>query len=139
MRAPPSQVVRLPPFTRHLCELSTYSYSERAEMGGSQLTQLKSTLRASGLSRTSSPKDAKKRSKQRKELSATSQAHRSTKLDDIGKDFNQFDLRQEKRKFDVVTRQGKLEQGKKGAPTKSRTAGLELVCSLTLAHCICSR
>ena len=96
-------------------------------MGGSQLSQLKSSLRASGLSRTSSPKDAKKRSKQRKELSAGSTAHRNAKLESIGKDFNQFDLRQEKRKFDVVTRGGKLEEGKKGAPTKSRTAGLELV------------
>lgn len=91
------------------------------------MTALKSTLRSSGLSRTSNPKDPKKRSKQRKDLSATSLAHRNSKLDDIGKGFNQFDQRQEKRKFDVVTRGGKLEEGRKGAPTKSRTAGVELV------------
>lgn len=91
--------------------------------GGSQLSKLKSTLRDSGLSRTSSPKDVKKRNKK----SAASGAHRSAKLEAIGQDFNKFDLREENKKFQVVTRQGKLEEGKKGAPGKSRAAGLEQV------------
>lgn len=96
-------------------------------MGGSQLTQLKSTLRDSGLSRTSRPKDQKKRIKQNKQLSSTSQAFRSTKLEAIGNDFNKFDTREENKKFQVVTRQGRLEEGQKGAPGKSRQAGLEQV------------
>jgi nucleolar protein 14 len=94
-------------------------------MGGSQLSQLKSTLRDSGLSRTSSPKDPKKR--KQKQLSSTSQGHRSAKLATIGQDFNKFDIREENKKFEVVTRQGKLEAGKKGAPGKSRQLGLEQV------------
>lgn len=98
-----------------------------ATMAGSQLSQLKSTLKDSGLSRTSSPKDARKRKAQKKQLSSTSQGHRTAKLEAIGKDFNKFDVREENKKFQVVTRQGKLEEGKKGAPGKSRQAGLEQV------------
>lgn len=98
--------------------------------GGSQLSLLKNTLRDSGLSRTSSPKDPRKRNKQRKQLSSTSQSHRAASLAAIGTDFNKFDSREENKKFQVVTRQGKLEEGKKGAPGKSRQAGLEQVCIL---------
>lgn len=108
-------------------------------MGGSALTQLKSSLRASGLSRTSAPKDPKKRNKARKELSSTSQAHRQAKLEAIGNDFNKFDIREEKKKFDVVTRQGRLEEAKKGAPGKSRAAGVELVRLAVLRLCSRSR
>ena len=96
-------------------------------MAGSALTKLKSTLRDSGLSRTSSPKDPRKRNKLKKQLSATSQGHREAKLDAIGHDFNKFDIREENKKFQVVTRGGKLEEGKKGAPGKSRAAGIEQV------------
>lgn len=96
-------------------------------MAGSQLSQLKSSLRDSGLSRTSAPKDPKKRNKQRKQLSSGSQTHRSAKLDALGKEFNRFDVREENKKFEVVTRQGKVEEGRKGAPGKSRAAGIELV------------
>ncbi|KAL8280618.1 hypothetical protein RQP46_006941 [Phenoliferia psychrophenolica] len=95
-------------------------------MGGSQLSQLKTSLRDAGLSRTSAPKDAKKRNKQRKQLSSGSQAHRSAKLDTIGQQFNKFDVREEHKKFEVVTRQGKPEEARKGAPGKSRAAGIEL-------------
>ncbi|KAK4703514.1 nucleolar protein 14, partial [Phenoliferia sp. Uapishka_3] len=95
-------------------------------MGGSALNQLKSSLRDAGLSRTSAPKDAKKRNKQRKQLSSGSQAHRSAKLDTIGKEFNRFDVREENKKFEVVTRQGKPEAARTGAPGKSRAAGIEL-------------
>ncbi|KAM0751542.1 Nop14-like protein [Meredithblackwellia eburnea MCA 4105] len=94
-------------------------------MGGSQLTQLKTSLREAGLSRTSAPKDAKKR-RQQKNLSSASFAHRSSKLEAIGQQFNKFDVREEKKKFEVVTRNGRTEQGKKGAPGKSRAAGIEL-------------
>lgn len=94
-------------------------------MAGSALSQLKATLRDSGLSRTSKPKDSNKRAKLKKQLSSTSQGHRSAKLDAIGVDFNKFDIREENKKFQVVTRGGKLEEGKKGAPGKARQAGLE--------------
>lgn len=101
-------------------------------MGGSQLTQLKSTLRQTGLSRTSQPKDDKKRKNQRKQLSSTSNEHRQAKLDDIGRQFNQFDVRHEKAKFDVVTRQGiksgqEQTKGRTKATSQSRQAGIELV------------
>ena len=103
-------------------------------MGGSQLSQLKSSLRDAGLSRTSAPKDAKKRNKQRKQLSSGSQAHRSAKLESLGKEFNKFDVREENKKFEVVTRQGKPEEARKGAPGKSRAAGIELVRHSALAR-----
>lgn len=92
-------------------------------MAGSQLKQLKESLRSSGLSRTSQPKDPKKR----KAMSSGSFAHRQDKFDSIGKDFNKFDLREERQKFEVVTRKGRVEEAKKGAPAKSRSAGNELV------------
>ncbi|GAA5924147.1 nucleolar 14 family protein [Sporobolomyces koalae] len=94
-------------------------------MGGSQLKQLKSSLRASGLSRTSNPKDEKKRAKQRKDLSSSSLAHRNSKLGAIHDKFNLFDVRDEKKKFEVVTRRGEVEGGKKGMPGKARAAGIE--------------
>ncbi|GAA5887400.1 hypothetical protein JCM5296_007127 [Sporobolomyces johnsonii] len=94
-------------------------------MGGSQLNQLKSSLRASGLSRTSNPKDQRKRAKQRKDLSSASLAHRNSKLDAIHDKFNLFDVRDEKKKFEVVTRRGEVEGGKKGMPGRARAAGIE--------------
>ncbi|GAA6008589.1 hypothetical protein JCM11491_003358 [Sporobolomyces phaffii] len=94
-------------------------------MGGSQLKQLKTSLRSSGLSRTSNPKDEKKRAKQRKDLSSNSLAHRNAKLGAIHDQFNLFDVRDEKKKFEVVTRRGEVEGGKKGMPGKARAAGIE--------------
>ncbi|KAI5481034.1 nucleolar protein 14 [Pseudohyphozyma bogoriensis] len=94
--------------------------------GGSALKQLKTSLASSGLSRTSQPKDPKKRQKLRKQLSSNSRDHRSAKLEAIGKDFNKFDSREENKKFEVVTRAGRAEEGRKGAPGKSRAAGVEL-------------
>ncbi|GAA5930412.1 hypothetical protein JCM1841_006850 [Sporobolomyces salmonicolor] len=94
-------------------------------MGGSQLSQLKSSLRASGLSRTSNPKDQRKRAKQRKDLSSASLAHRNSKLEAIHGKFNLFDVRDEKKKFEVVTRRGEVEGGKKGMPGRARAAGIE--------------
>ncbi|KDE05828.1 hypothetical protein MVLG_03772 [Microbotryum lychnidis-dioicae p1A1 Lamole] len=95
-------------------------------MGGSQLTALKSTLREAGLSRTSNPKDQRKKRRQTKALSSTSLAHRRSQLDAIGQKFNRFDRTDEKVKFEVVTRKGQIEKTPGGAPTKSRTAGIEL-------------
>jgi len=92
-------------------------------MGGSQLKQLKASLHASGLSRTSAPKDARKRKNQ----SSGSLAHRNDKFATIGQEFNKFDIREEKQKFEVVTRKGKVEETKKGKPGQSRAAGTELV------------
>ncbi|GAA6061105.1 hypothetical protein JCM10212_006136 [Sporobolomyces blumeae] len=94
-------------------------------MGGSQLKQLKASLRSSGLSRTSNPKDERKKAKQRKDLSSSSLAHRNAKFDAIHDKFNLFDVRDEKKKFEVVTRRGEIEGGKKGLPGKSRAAGIE--------------
>ena len=98
-------------------------------MGGSQLKALKGQLRSSGLSRTSNPKDERKRAKQRKDLSSTSLAHRNSKLDAIHDKFNLFDVRDEKKKFEVVTRRGEVEGGKKGMPGRARAAGIETVSS----------
>ncbi|GAA5971469.1 hypothetical protein JCM11641_008367 [Rhodosporidiobolus odoratus] len=94
-------------------------------MGGSQLTQLRSKLRDSGLSRTSNPKDPRKRQQQRKQLSATSQHHRSAKLQAITDELSVFDQRDVKSKFSVVTRKGTEEGGAKGMPAKARSAGME--------------
>ncbi|GAA5894804.1 snoRNA-binding rRNA-processing protein NOP14 [Sporobolomyces salmoneus] len=94
-------------------------------MGGSQLKQLKTSLKSSGLSRTSNPKDKKKQAKQRKDLSSNSLAHRNAKLEAIHDKFNLFDVRDEKKKFEVVTRRGEVEGGKKGMPGKARAAGIE--------------
>ncbi|KAK4049433.1 nucleolar complex protein 14 [Microbotryomycetes sp. JL201] len=94
-------------------------------MAGSQLKQLKQTLRDSGLSRTSTPNDAKKKSHQRKN-SAGSLEHRQHKLAQIGQQFNKFDTRDAKNKFEVVTRKGTTEGGKTSLPAKSRQAGLQL-------------
>jgi nucleolar protein 14 len=100
---------------------------KRTKMGGSQLSQLKQKLRDSGLSRTSNPKDQKKRTKQRKDLSASSLQHRNAKFQEIATQFNVFDVREDKKKFAVVTRRGTEEAGVKGAPSKSRSAGIEQV------------
>ncbi|BGP13147.1 nucleolar complex protein 14 [Rhodosporidiobolus nylandii] len=94
-------------------------------MGGSQLSQLKAKLRDSGLSRSSNPKDPRKRTRQRKDLSATSQQHRSAKLQAIHDSFNVFDTRDEAKKFAVVTRKGTEEGGVKGMPGRARAAGIE--------------
>ncbi|GAA5857707.1 hypothetical protein JCM8547_004338 [Rhodosporidiobolus lusitaniae] len=94
-------------------------------MGGSQLSQLKAKLRDSGLSRTSNPKDVKKRNKQRKDLSSSSLQHRNAKFSEIHDQFNLFDTRDDKKKFAVVTRRGTEEGGIKGMPGKSRAAGIE--------------
>ncbi|BGP53261.1 hypothetical protein JCM8202_002586 [Rhodotorula sphaerocarpa] len=94
-------------------------------MGGSQLTQLRSKLKEQGLSRQSNPKDVKKRAKQRKDLSSASLKHRNSKLEAIHDQFNLFDVRDEKKKFAVVTRSGKEEGGAKGMPGKARAAGIE--------------
>ncbi|SCV72718.1 BQ2448_4255 [Microbotryum intermedium] len=95
-------------------------------MGGSQLTALKSTLRDSGLSRTSNPKDQRKKRRQTKALSSTSLAHRRSQLDAIAHHFNQFDRTDDKVKFHVVTSKGEMEKRPGGAPTKSRTAGIQV-------------
>ncbi|KAM0792831.1 hypothetical protein ACM66B_002597 [Microbotryomycetes sp. NB124-2] len=98
-------------------------------MGGSQLKQLKQTLRESGLSRVSTPNDAQKRNKlnsKRKNSSAASHEHRQHKLQEIGQQFNKFDTRDDKKKFEVVTRKGTTEGGKTSLPAKSRQAGLQL-------------
>lgn len=99
-------------------------------MGGSQLKQLKTSLKSSGLSRTSNPKDKKKQAKQRKDLSSNSLAHRTAKLEAIHDKFNLFDVRDEKKKFEVVTRRGEVEGGKKGVPGRARAAGIESVSSM---------
>ncbi|KWU45839.1 Nop14-like protein [Rhodotorula sp. JG-1b] len=91
-------------------------------MGGSQLTQLRSKLKEQGLNRQSNPKDARKRAKQRKDLSLK---HRNSKLEAIHEQFNLFDVRDEKKKFSVVTRSGREEGGAKGMPGKARAAGIE--------------
>ncbi|GAA5952736.1 hypothetical protein JCM8115_002335 [Rhodotorula mucilaginosa] len=94
-------------------------------MGGSQLTQLRSKLKEQGLNRQSNPKDARKRAKQRKDLSSASLQHRNSKLEAIHEQFNLFDVRDEKKKFSVVTRSGREEGGAKGMPGKARAAGIE--------------
>ncbi|PRQ74883.1 Nucleolar protein 14 [Rhodotorula toruloides] len=95
-------------------------------MGGSQLTQLRAKLRDSGLNRQANPKDARKRAKQRKDLSSNSAQHRNAKLAAIHDQFNVFDTRDEKKKFQVVSRSGKEEGGgTKGMPGRARAAGIE--------------
>ncbi|GAA6041244.1 hypothetical protein JCM8097_001294, partial [Rhodosporidiobolus ruineniae] len=95
-------------------------------MGGSQLSQLKSKLKEQGLSRSSNPKDPRKRTKQRsKDLSSASLVHRNAKLQAIHDQLNVFDVRDDKKKFAVVTRTGKEEGGAKGMPGKARAAGIE--------------
>ncbi|BGP22050.1 nucleolar complex protein 14 [Rhodotorula toruloides] len=95
-------------------------------MGGSQLTQLRAKLRDSGLNRQANPKDARKRAKQRKDLSSNSAQHRNAKLAAIHDQFNVFDTRDEKKKFSVVSRSGKEEGGgTKGMPGRARAAGIE--------------
>ncbi|GAA5873930.1 hypothetical protein JCM3774_004043 [Rhodotorula dairenensis] len=94
-------------------------------MGGSQLTQLRSKLKEQGLNRQSNPKDARKRAKQRKDLSSASLKHRNSKLEAIHEQFNLFDVRDEKKKFSVVTRSGREEGGANGMPGKARAAGIE--------------
>lgn len=97
-------------------------------MGGSQLTQLRAKLRDSGLNRQANPKDARKRAKQRKDLSSNSAQHRNAKLAAIHDQFNVFDTRDEKKKFQVVSRSGKEEGGgTKGMPGRARAAGIEAV------------
>lgn len=97
-------------------------------MGGSQLTQLRAKLRDSGLNRQANPKDARKRAKQRKDLSSSSAQHRNAKLAAIHDQFNVFDTRDEKKKFQVVSRSGKEEGGgTKGMPGRARAAGIEAV------------
>ncbi|GAA5903487.1 hypothetical protein JCM6882_006560 [Rhodosporidiobolus microsporus] len=95
-------------------------------MGGSQLSQLKSKLRDTGLSRTSNPKDPRKRQRQRaKDLSSSSLQHRNAKFQAIHDQLNVFDVRDEKKKFAVVTRKGTEEGGVKGMPGRARAAGIE--------------
>ncbi|GAA6048030.1 hypothetical protein JCM3770_000156 [Rhodotorula araucariae] len=94
-------------------------------MGASQLSQLRAKLKDSGLSRQSNPKDQRKRTKQRQDNSSTSLAHRNSKLAQIHDQFNLFDIRDEKKKFAVVTRSGKEEGGTKGMPGRARAAGIE--------------
>ncbi|GAA5830644.1 hypothetical protein JCM11251_002547 [Rhodosporidiobolus azoricus] len=95
-------------------------------MGGSQLSQLKSKLRDTGLSRSSNPKDPRKRQRQRgKDLSSNSLQHRNAKLQAIHEQLNVFDVRDEKKKFAVVTRKGTEEGGVKGMPGRARAAGIE--------------
>ncbi|GAA6005268.1 hypothetical protein JCM10207_002920 [Rhodosporidiobolus poonsookiae] len=94
-------------------------------MGGSQLSQLKAKLRDSGLSRTSNPKDPKKRQRQRKDLSSSSLAHRNNALQKVHESLNHFDIRDEKKKFAAVTRKGTEEGGVKGMPGRARAAGIE--------------
>ncbi|BGP37085.1 nucleolar complex protein 14 [Rhodotorula kratochvilovae] len=91
-------------------------------MGGSQLSQLRAKLKDTGLSRQSNPKDQRK---QRQDNSSTSLAHRTSKLQQIHDQFNLFDVRDEKKKFAVVTRSGKEEGGTKGMPGRARAAGIE--------------
>ena len=58
---------------------------------------------------------------------ALSLKHRNSKLEAIHEQFNLFDVRDEKKKFSVVTRSGREEGGAKGMPGKARAAGIESV------------
>lgn len=89
--------------------------------GGSALTKLKSSLHS-----TNSSSNARS-NKGGKNRSGVSQAYKSGKNAEAAAKLNSFDTIEEKKKFKVVTRGGKLEKGIiKNEPGKSRAAGIEL-------------
>jgi nucleolar protein 14 len=90
--------------------------------GGSALTKLKSSLHS-----TNSASNSRSNKGGKKTRSSVSQAYKSSKNAEVAAKLNSFDTIEEKKKFKVVTRGGKLEKGIiKNEPGKSRAAGIEL-------------
>lgn len=91
--------------------------------GSSALSKLKTQLHSTNSAANNRSSSAKK------SRSSVSQAYRSAKNNDIAAKLNSFDTIEEKKKFKVITKSGKLEKGIiKNEPAKSRAAGIELVC-----------
>lgn len=96
--------------------------------GSSALTKLKANLHSTNSASNS------RTNKSSKTRSSVSQSYRSLKNGEAAAKLNSFDTIEERKKFKVVTRSGKLEKGLvKNEPGKSRAAGIELVRSLILA------
>lgn len=87
-------------------------------MGGSQLKQLRSTLKEQGLS-SHGPNQNKKR-KRSSASKGSGGPTRAEKLAAIHESFNTFDTKLNKRKFES-------EQQKKGKPGQSKQAAIEQV------------
>jgi nucleolar protein 14 len=87
---------------------------------GSQLSQLKSALSQAGFTR--SAQDGKKR--KRSNIQEHDKEKRATKLDDIHRRLNPFDVKVTKLKHDVG---GRKLKGVVGRPAQSKQIGLEQV------------
>lgn len=87
-------------------------------MGGSQLKQLRSTIKDQGLSQHHGQNQSKKR---KRSLSGRSGPQtRNEKLAAIHESFNTFDTKVNKRKFDV-------DRPNKGKPGQSKQAAIDQV------------
>jgi nucleolar protein 14 len=93
-------------------------------MAPSQLKRLKSSLRQAGL--VGQQKPSGKKSRKAGGTGSESRVERSIKLQNIREEFNPFDLKQTKQKWDVSGRE--KVKGVKGQPGISKQAGEDEVC-----------
>jgi nucleolar protein 14 len=90
---------------------------------GSQLSQLKTALNKVGVTGNNPSSNSRKR--KRSVSTNKDKEKQARQLDAIHKRFNAFDVRETKLKHQVLGK-GKIK-GQRGAPTKSRQAGLDSV------------
>ena|SRR5436190_10248757 len=98
---------------------------------GSQLSQLKSALSQAGLTRQSTSGGKRKRS------AAQDKDEKATKLDEIHRKLNPFDVKATRLKHDVG---GRKLKGITGRPAQSKQAGIEQVRlrRICVVQCPCS-
>lgn len=105
---------------------------------GSQLSQLKAALSQAGIKGNQNQGKKRKRSAVPTE---TDKAKKAAKLDEIHRKLNPFDVKVTKLKHDSA---GRKIKGVVGKPARSRTAGIEQVCTYqktgrTRYSCACAR